>query len=168
MVRITNNLNAVQHFPLEADLWEDFLTIGYCSKTISYLQGVHSPEGTKFLDFSLTFPGYDWILMCVEDCLGSLGACSPIKFSKLGRSDWLKMNFTQQNCLTFPWLSLFLKKSLTFPWLSPWMEIPWHFQIFQVTGHPAIIVFLLFSRIFFGGKAVIPTRENPALDATTL
>ena len=40
-----------------------------------------------------------------------VGTCSPREFSKLGCSDWLKMNFTQQNSLT---LLVFFFNSLTF------------------------------------------------------
>ena len=36
--------------------------------------------------------------------------CSPRKFSKLGSSTWLKINFRQQNSPTFPWFLEFCRK----------------------------------------------------------
>ena len=92
--------------------------------------------------FSLTFPDYDKILTCAQDHLGESGSMQPRKFSKLGCSGWLKMSFTQQSSLTFPWLFLLFWKfpdfSLTF---SPCIEVPCHFQVFQVAGHPVIIFY---------------------------
>ena len=45
------------------------------------------------------------------------------KFSKLGSSTWLKMNFRQQNPLTFGILS----------------QIPWLFKVFQISHNPALL-----------------------------
>ena len=79
-------------------------------------RGCHFPDTVKFPDFSRPRPSSTW----VGDHLGGLGAWSPRKFLKLGSSTWLKMNFRQQNSLTFGILS----------------QIPWLFQVFQVSRNP--------------------------------
>ena len=59
------------------------------------------------------------------------------KFSKLGSSNWLKMNFKQKNSLNSGILwhifLSFLENSLTFRVL---FQIPSLLQIFQVSRHP--------------------------------
>ena len=66
-------------------------------------QDFQSPEWKKFPDFSrLQLNSYACPRLLKGGGEGGLGASSPRKFSQLGCSDWLKMNFTQQNSLTFP------------------------------------------------------------------
>ena len=56
-------------------------------------QGCHFPDNMKFPDFS-------------RPRLSSTVILRPFRgFSELGPSTWLKMNFRQQNSVTFPWLS---------------------------------------------------------------
>ena len=55
-----------------------------------------------------------------ETTEGGLGACSPGKFSKLGSSTWLKMNFRQQK---FPDFFLTFGILSRIPWL--FRQIPW-------------------------------------------
>ena len=64
--------------------------------TLVHCQGCHFPDSMKFPDFS-------------RPRLGSTVSPRP-KFSKLGSSTWLKMNFRQQSPLTFPWLLEFCHK----------------------------------------------------------
>ena len=61
-----------------------------------HCQGCHFPDSMKFPYF-------------FRPRLGSTVRPRP-KFSKLGSSTWLKMNFRQQNPLTFPWLLEFCHK----------------------------------------------------------
>ena len=70
--------------------------------TLVHCQGCHFPDSMKFPDFS-------------RPRLGCTLSLRP-KFSKLGSSTWLKMNFRQQNPLTFGILS-------QIPWL--FRQIPW-------------------------------------------
>ena len=77
--------------------------------TLVHCQGCHFPDSMKFPAFS-------------RPRLGSTVSPRP-KFSKLGSSTWLKMNFRQQNLLTFGILS----------------QIPWLFKVFQVSRNPALL-----------------------------
>ena len=73
-----------------------------------FLQGVQSPEGMKFPDFSLAFPDYDYILMCVQDYLGGSGGMfPPQKMLKITMLRLTENEFTQQNSLTFLLVSKF-------------------------------------------------------------
>ena len=62
--------------------------------------------------------------MCVQDFFGGSGGMLPqqifeIKMLRLAENEFLTTKFPDF--------------SLTF---SPYIEIPWHFQVFQVAGHP--------------------------------
>ena len=66
-------------------------------------------------EISRLFPNFFRLRLDSYVCLRlvrSLGACSRRKFSKLGCSDWLKINFTQQNSLT---LLVFFNNPRLFP-----------------------------------------------------
>ena len=73
---------------------------------VSLQQGCHFPDNMKFPDFSR--PRLSSTVS--PRPFRGLGVCSPRKFSKLGYSTQLKMNFRQQNSLTFPWLLEFCRK----------------------------------------------------------
>ena len=97
----------------------------------------------RFPDFS---EDHNKALQWVWDHFGGLGACSPWKFLKLGSSTWLKMNFRQQNSLTFPWRLEFCLKFSDFLGKFPdfeksrWNSLTFPgFQVFQVSGNPVIV-----------------------------
>ena len=75
----------------------------YCEK---YEQAVQSPEGMKFPDFSLTFPDYDFILTCVQNCSGGSGGMLPWKIFKIRMLILAENEF---HTTKFPDFSCFLK-----------------------------------------------------------
>ena len=68
-----------------------------------------------------------------ETIYGGLGACSTRKFSKLRCSTQLKMNFRNKIPCLFPDFWNSVANSLAFKSL---FQIPWLFQVFQVSGNP--------------------------------
>ena len=88
-------------------------------KVDSMSKGCHFPDNMKFPDFSLTFPDQDQALPWFRDHLGGLGACSPQKIFKIRIFNLAENEFPHF--------------SLTFGILS---QIPWLFQVFQVSGNP--------------------------------
>ena len=98
-----------------------FAITGFVSKLLTTLfQGCHFPDNMKFPDFLR--PRLSPTVS--RRPFRGLGACSPRKFSKLGPSTWLKMNFRQQNSLfcrkfsdflgKFPDFQRYLSNSITF------------------------------------------------------
>ena len=72
---------------------------------VSKNQGIQSPEGMKFPNFSMTFPDYNSILMCVQECLGGSGGMLPqiifkIKMLRLAKNQFHTTKFSDFS-LTF-------------------------------------------------------------------
>ena len=72
----------------------------------SHLHGVQFPQGMKLSNFSLTFPDYNKILMCVQDCLGGLGGMLSQKIFKIRM---LRLAENQFHITKFPDFSCFSK-----------------------------------------------------------
>ena len=80
---------------------------------MNIIQGVQSPEGMKFPDFSLTFPDYNQNLMCVPDCSGGSGGMLSQKIFKIRMVRLAEKSISHTKFPDF-FLFLFFKNSLTF------------------------------------------------------